>query len=200
MSNIIFQVENNDQDNKDLIMLNLSKMIVNRNLYNNQTHLIENFRKNYDNEISFYIEDNFKVAVKFILRRITTIRKVDDIEDFISKYSDFHKFVIVSNLTSKASQQLLEINNLEIFFENDLKVNLIDHVLIPECQVLSEQEKILFETEYNLKKKEMGKILSNDQLARYYGMKPGDILKIIRPSNTSGYSIYYRFCIYERFI
>jgi DNA-directed RNA polymerase I, II, and III subunit RPABC1 len=200
MSNIIFQVENNDQDNKDLIMLNLSKMIVNRNLYNNQINLIENFRKNYDNEISFYIEDNFKVAVKFILRRITTIRKVDDIEDFISKYSDFHKFVIVSNLTSKASQQLLEINNLEIFFENDLKVNLIDHVLIPECQVLSEQEKILFETEYNLKKKEMGKILSNDQLARYYGMKPGDILKIIRPSNTSGYSIYYRFCIYERFI
>ena len=46
----------------------------------------------------------------------------------------------------------------------------------------------------------MGKILSSDPLARYYGMKPGDILKIIRPSNCSGYSIYYRYCIYNRLL
>ena len=38
-------------------------------------------------------------------------------------------------------------------------------------------------------------IRSNDVIAKYYNMKPDDIVKIIRPSPISGEAIAYRYVI-----
>ena len=48
---------------------------------------------------------------------------------------------------------------------------------------------------YKLKKVEMPKMFSTDPVARYYNLKENDIIRIIRPSITSGYTVFYRIII-----
>lgn len=201
MDNIIFQVEYNEQDKKYVIMKNISKMIVKRNIYDNDEIIYNDFMKNFDHDIAYFNDNtNVKIAIKFLFRKINTIRKIEDIEDFLTNYAHYHKFIIVSNISSKALSQILNYENTEVFQENDLMINIVDNILVPEHFILTDSEKEQFYLEFNLKKKEMGKILSSDPIARYYGMKPGDIVKIIRPSISSGDSIYYRICILNKIL
>ena len=51
-------------------------------------------------------------------------------EDFLDK--PFYKFVIVSNIALKVEKQFMEYKNTELFYGNELQINLIDHILIPK--------------------------------------------------------------------
>ena len=94
----IFQVEYNEADKKDVIMSTISKMVVNRKLYDNSEFILDEFRKSFDHDIAYFEDKDAKIAVKFLFRKINTIRKVDDIEDFLNKYSEHYKFIIVSSI------------------------------------------------------------------------------------------------------
>ena len=77
-------------------------------------------------------------------------------------------------------------------------VNLVDLHLIPKHHLLSEEEKDIYMKSYahtttsKNNFKGMSKMYVTDPVARYYNMQIGDIVKITRPSITSGYSIFYR--------
>jgi DNA-directed RNA polymerase subunit H (RpoH/RPB5) len=195
MDSTLFQVEYNEQGKKDIILENISKMMFNRKIYDNKEEILDSFMKNFDDDATYFKNGDVKIAVKFLLRKITTIRKVEDIENFLEKFKDYHKIFIVTKLAPKAYKQFLEYEKTDVFSDNDLMVNIIDNILVPKHIVLTEEEVEQFKKEFGVKKKEMGKILSTDPMARYYGMKAGDIVKIERPSITSGISIYYRICV-----
>ena len=85
--------------------------------------------------------------------------------------------------------------NTEIFFDHELKINLIEHDLQPIFEVLSEEEKEKLMEEYQLTKRQMSKMKSIDPIARYYNSKAGDVFRIIRPSTSAGVGIHYRIVI-----
>ena len=62
--------------------------------------------------------------------------------------------------------------------------------IIPEHQLLNEEEKSELLSKYN--ELSLSAILDTDMMARYYNAQIGDIFRIIRPSVTSGNSIFYR--------
>ena len=80
---------------------------------------------------------------------------------------------------------------------HEMMINLIDLHIIPEHKLLSDEEKEIYMQSYQHSHtknnfKGMSKMFVTDPVARYYNMQVGDIVKIIRPSITSGYSVFYR--------
>lgn len=194
MSNSIFQAEYNEEGIRTLIFENTAKMIGARKS-SSWEPIFEQFKSNYDNDTTWYRSGEDKIAVKLLFRKITTIRKIEDIEEFLDKYKDHYKFVIVSKVTPKAYKQFIEYDNLEVFFDDDLLVNKIDHVFVPKHIILTQEEQDSIKKEYGFKRIEIGIIKESDPIARYYNLKPGSIVRIERPSVNSGITVYFRQCV-----
>lgn len=190
----IFQAEYNEEDIKNVVFENTAKMIANRKNLDYKP-MFEDFKNNFDNDSTWFRSGEIKIALKLLQRKITTIRKVEDIEEFLDKYKDHYKFIIVSKITPKAYKQFIEYDNLEVFFDEDLLVNKIDHIFVPKTIVLTNEEKEQLEREYGFKRIEIGIIKQSDPIARYYNLQPGQIIKIERPSDNSGITTYFRKCV-----
>ena len=73
--------------------------------------------------------------------------------------------------------------------------DIIKHKLVPQHTIISEKEtKELFE-KYNITPDQLPKILDADPAAISIGVKPGQIVKIIRKSHTAKEAVAYRLVV-----
>jgi DNA-directed RNA polymerase I, II, and III subunit RPABC1 len=84
---------------------------------------------------------------------------------------------------------------VEIFLEENLLVNITQHELVPKHILLSKVEKKALLARYRLKESQLPRIQKDDPVARYFGLKKGNVVKIIRRSETSGRYASYRLCL-----
>ncbi|KAI4377563.1 hypothetical protein MLD38_015167 [Melastoma candidum] len=106
--------------------------------------------------------------------------------------------VIEKSLTPAAKAGLNEMNasfNMQVFEEAELLVNITEHALVPEHRVLNQEEKKALLAKYGIKEAQLPRILFSDPVARYYGMKRGQVVKITRFSETAKTYETYRFCV-----
>ena len=106
--------------------------------------------------------------------------------------------VIKNDLTHFAKQAIRELASIgykvEYFKDAELLVDITEHKLVPEHIVLTPQEKKELLARYRLKPGQLPRIQSIDPVARYFGLAPKQVVKIIRPSETAGRYITYRIC------
>jgi DNA-directed RNA polymerase subunit H (RpoH/RPB5) len=178
------------------IKTNLIKILVNRKFINieNQDRSIEKIIKE-DNDDQEYIinldnESNYnttiikkRIYVKIFDYKITSINKNSPIGEFISKYNDEYKILIVQNINQKSENIIQSYETpTEVFKLIHLMINIVDHVLVPKHIVLKKEEGDAVLQAYRAKKRDMMLIRTTDPVARYYNMKAGEIIKIMRPS------------------
>jgi len=106
--------------------------------------------------------------------------------------------VLQDGMTPSAKQALLDMAPkyiLEQFLEAELMINITEHELVPEHVVMTNEEKAELLARYKLKESQLPRIQAGDPVARYFGLKRGQVVKIIRPSETAGRYITYRLVV-----
>ena len=98
------------------------------------------------------------------------------------------------NLIDKVLQK--KKGMLQFFQLNELQFNPTKHQLVPPHRKLNQEESTDIMTKYLIKSKlQMPIIPKTDVIAKWLGLKQGEIVEIIRHNENSGKSYYYRCCI-----
>lgn len=86
--------------------------------------------------------------------------------------------VVQTGMTPSAKQALVDMApkyTLEQFREAELMINITEHELVPEHVVMSEEEKKELLARYKLKEHQLPRIQQSDPVARYFGLKRGQV-------------------------
>ncbi len=147
-----------------------------------------------------------KIIVKYIFSpRIRVSNIINATETLLETELNEGDTLIVIIRDNLTSDEALEEYFKQIYIErkvfcqyfwiNALTFNLTQHEMVPKHEIIEEEEKQ--ELIKNLQITDLDKlptIKKNDPVAKYYGMKEGDICKITRKSETAGNYVSYRLC------
>ncbi|TNY21191.1 DNA-directed RNA polymerase II subunit E [Rhodotorula diobovata] len=127
---------------------------------------------------------------------IKTMRKFID----ILESQKFPRGILIykTSMTPSANKVISAMASqfqIEAFQESELLVNITQHVLVPKHEVLSAEQKKQLLQRYRLKDTQLPRIQLHDPVARYYGLRRGQVVKITRESETAGRYVSYRLCL-----
>lgn len=136
------------------------------------------------------------IMVCFLIDETIKSEHVKKIEKMMSGKVTKCILIYPNDITSQTRKHLENLSGISIekFAENDLIINITKHKLMPKYEPLTSAEKKLFLKETKFNKIHLPKISLDDPVSRYYGISRGDILKIIRKSETAGEYVTYRIC------
>ncbi|KAG5645540.1 hypothetical protein DXG03_005815 [Asterophora parasitica] len=153
----------------------------------NKLNFYTSHKNNPADQIFIFFSEEKSVGVK-TMRKLLGILEEKSIQRGI--------IVFPGNMTPSARKVIVAMAaqyRLEEFSESDLLVNITHHTLVPRHEVLTpEEKKILLEN--RLKETQLPRIQLADPVARYFGLRRGQVVKITRPSETSGRYASYRIC------
>lgn len=147
----------------------------------------------------FRINDNLKV-----IYHMNNKVKINDIRKYINIEEDGGKkiiFISKEKLTTNNYKSFSEFTGANItisfFYLKELQINIYKHELVPKhIPIRDEKEIEEIMSKYSLKSKyNLPLILHTDPICKYLDIKSDTIVKIIRPSITSGEYILYRYCV-----
>lgn len=205
-----------DLDKVDVIIENLKDMLKSRgdNIDEFEEHEVEVEREDFFNDnrpVDFHTDNT---AIIFALTKnlrsiiIDALKKnKNNIDSFVKEFNGKYNIILILNNDLLTSPSITQLNNIDKLFQKkggmlqyfhiqDLLFNPTKHQYVPPHRKLSVEEGKEIMENYNLKSKlQMPIILHTDVIAKWIGMKQGEIVEITRYNENSGKSYYYRCCI-----
>ena len=207
----LLPIEKNSETRRREVLTNALNMLANRGLINSERldKAIEKVLKHESDDNVYQVDidnvghyypsnnDTKKLYIKMMpMQKVTGITKTSPIGEFLYQYRNNPKLVVVGSITAKGVYQSQhEHIYTEIFLEQELMIDIVRHISVPEHILLTDEESNNLRNEYGAKKRDLPKIYVSDPIAKYYNAKPDQIFRIIRPSETAGQTVYYRLVI-----
>ena len=142
-----------------------------------------------EDQLFVFLPDDDKVCVKTIKQYCEMMKEA----------SVSHAILVVKQgvtpFAKTALQEMASTYLIEHFRDAELLVDVTEHRLVPAHALLSPEDRQALLDRYKLLAEQLPRIQRTDPVARYYGLKVGDVVKIVRPSETAGRYVTYRVCI-----
>lgn len=152
------------------------------NIYEVPTNV--NIKNNSPKNTNF---DGSKFYITIIPQKVMDTGNSPIFLDFMKTYNNYFKIVIFDSISDKAHNNFRRKPNLDAFEKDFLMINLPDY----KCAPISYE--VLSPTDLSfIKNERVSKLLHNDPATLYYGLKKGQIVRIIRKSHNGSRSIAYR--------
>lgn len=183
----------NKKEINDIILKNWLKMLTNRGIFdnNNMGTNYELLKSQTNDKLEYTLKglDNKNHSLKLFLTKISTTSNFSGgLDDFLKL--NHHKVIVINKTSLRVYKSIIDMGDIEIFFDYELMIDLISQSLVPKHEILTEIEEKAYLNSYQ-SKDTLRRILTMDPVARYYRMKEGNIIRVIRPSLATGYSISY---------
>ena len=118
----------------------------------------------------------------------------------LSKDSDILMVILMGDVTDTVTTHMMRLYDRYGYYIiprpiDHLQFNILEHKLVPKHTILDsvEVEEVL--AKYHANIEHLPKLSRFDPVARAICIRPNQVCKIMRPSNTAGISLYYRVCI-----
>ena len=139
------------------------------------------------------------IWIEFLPDSSVGIKQMRNFAQYLAS-NNFHTGILVTNVNiTPAALKIIPAvaseTRIECFVEQDLLVNITHHELVPKHVLLSKEEKTKLLERYRLKDTQLPRIQLGDPVARYLGLRRGQVVKIIRKSETAGRYASYRLCV-----
>eukprot|EP00947_MAST-08B_sp_MAST-8B-sp1_P000403 g403.t1 len=137
-------------------------------------------------QLFVFFPDDAKVGVKPIRQYVERMKEQQVTKAII---------VVKEGVTPFARSAVNELAPkylMEHFKEGELLVDITEHKLVPKHSVMTEAEKKALLQRYKLKESQLPRMQLSDPISRYYGLTRGQVMKIVRPSETAGRYVTYR--------
>ncbi|KAI8617359.1 DNA-directed RNA polymerases I, II, and III subunit RPABC1 [Chytriomyces sp. MP71] len=152
--------------------------------------------------LTFLVEhkdDHEQLLVFFTDEETVGIKPIKKVCERMMQQSIMKAILIYrEKLTPSSHKVIMEMApkyDISLFKEAELMVNITHHSLVPKHVLLSKEEKATLLARYRLKDSQLPRIMQSDPVARYYGLKRSQVVKITRPSETAGRYNTYRICL-----
>jgi len=199
----------------DNVIKNLKEMLVERgddiSLFEEHESSVD--RDEFENDKNIIDFQTSNTTIIFALTKKLRKNIIDDlksndntIEEFIKKHGNMKNIILIFNNDVISVPIISQLNKydkmfqklggqLQFFYTKQLMYNPTKHEYVPEHIKLTEEESIeIMRINLIRSKLYMPVILHSDPIAKWLGLKQGDIVKIIRYNENSGISFYYRCC------
>jgi DNA-directed RNA polymerase subunit H (RpoH/RPB5) len=184
--------------NQDELKKMLHQSLIEKSFINPDVGPLDMILKNRHNTTTY---------VKYRLDKIKTARAIESFIDQIYKtqLKPEDNLILIAhekiNIPGSSFETML--NNfynqkgyfVQIISLNQLLINIVDHRDVPKHEVITEEEKNELLEKYHIKETNLPNILREDAMAIYLGLTPGEVVRILRPSPTSGTYVSYRICV-----
>jgi len=139
-----------------------------------------------DDQIFVFFPEDAKVGVQPVRKYCERMKQHEAVKGII---------IVKEGITPFAKTAIDEMRpkyKLEHFKQIELLVDITEHELVPEHQVLNDTEKTSLLARYKLSESQLPRLQVSDPVARYFGLERATVVKIIRPSETAGRYVTYR--------
>lgn len=201
----------------DTIIKNLKEMLIQRgdNIDEFEEHEVDINRDDFYNNKDLIEFNTDNTSLIFALSKNLRTSIIDNltenennIDNIFNKINKKNNIILIFNNESISSTVVSKLNKFDRIYQknkngmiqyfqiNQLLFNPTKHKLVPEHRKLSTTEINEIMEKYLIKNKlQMPIIMHNDVIAKWIGLKQGDIVEIKRYNENSGLSYYYRYCI-----
>lgn len=200
----------------DIIINNVKDMLIQRgdNIDEFEEHEVDIDRQEFYSDksiIEFHTSNTsiiFAITKKLRKNILEEIKEnLPNVMNFIEKYNNKMNIILIFNNDTISTPNIQQLNKfdkllqkkggtLQYFHIKHLLFNPTRHILVPKHTKLTNDEVTDLMEKYMIKGKlQFPFILHNDPIAKWLGLKQGDIVKIDRHNENSGLSYYYRVCI-----